>query len=168
MLDFWETMGRMTANENGLWTKLLADQQLKIPNNTIAFAPTPQFAVVEALQIPTDKYAHLRSILDQEIRFRPLSLFGLGEWLRVLPLKDIAGAFAGLATTGLPLSLRSPAFYACLGAMISDDTFAAEFADDPTRFPLLTDRAEIDDLRGIAADVTPRHLMDTAVPFCCR
>lgn len=164
MLDFWESMGRVVANEKGLRDRLLSDSTLTAPNPPINCDPKTGAPRTEAFQIATSKYHRLTRILAADLHFQPVSLFCLGEWLRVLPF-----GFNKLPTTKIKLTGRGYLFYAALGAITVDDTFAGEFADDAaSAFPLLNkaERQDVEDLVSLAKDTLPGGYCDVAVTFC--
>ncbi len=165
MLDFWESMGRVVANENGLRDLLLGDAELTSPNEAVMSADLVTGTKrVESWSIPTAKYGKLEGLLSQYLTYKPVSAFSLGEWLRVLPSAK-ASDFGGVPKTEVNLTGRSAQFYAGLGAITVDDTFAAAFAADPaTKFPLVTDAADVTDLQQIASDTN--GFGDAAIAFC--
>ena len=166
MLDFWETMGRMVADEKNLRSSLLADRELTRPNTPV-FVNAGGQTHREAWNIPTTKYDSLRGILNDHLTYQPISAFTLGEWLRVLPSDSLKKDFGRLPATGVKLQNRSPEFYAGLGAITVDDTFGEKFLHSPAEsFPLVRDAQDRNDLRTIAGLTSAGQFMDVAVDFC--
>jgi hypothetical protein len=182
MLDFWETLGRVVANENGLRDTLFKPNIQNVPNvlltpNVPVYsngAGTPEIAIqIQSNQSnpATNKYKTLFKILQDHTYFRPLSLFCQSEWLRALPLTGLQQALIDLEAAAAPndLAKRSAMFYAGLGAIVSDDSFASDYAADPNLFPLLpsTSTGEVSILVKLAGTVgVPNGFMDYAAGVC--
>jgi hypothetical protein len=168
MLDFWESTGRVIGNEKGIYDQLVGTTELTVPNKEIIVQTAGGASHLEAWQIPTPKYDTLAQILRQHVYFQPLSMFGMGEWLRALPLLAAQPFPQQMRMPGPVITGRSPQFYAMLGAIAVDNLFAAEFVATSKVSSLMEQALTVADMADLKTIAIDNAFMTTAVQFCDR
>lgn len=167
MLDLWESLGRVIANENGLGDAILALPLQPYQILTCPTSPAPPHHV--ALVIPADNYNVLSPLLHRHVTYQPVSMFSLGEWLRVLPAAGLGAKLTPLRDLVTKRLGCSAAFYAGLGAITVDQIFAVQVAADPlTTFPLLAlaPADEVALLKFLATSTGPDDYQVRSRKFC--
>ena len=173
MLDFWEAMGWMIANQGGIRDTLFSNTLLVTGNTTVSInGEEVAQQIVSSQSVPANnKYTTLASLLAPfSFNFQPLSYITQGEWLRVLPSPGLQAALTGVGTAvtaaGVTLTGRSGVFYAGMGAIVSDDSFAARFVATPVVFPLVSGQDQTDLLTLASTSGTPGGFMALAADMC--
>lgn len=151
MLDFWELIGRIAAEDT--FRSAMVGFKNTPPTKPSSSSDACNGCIVVFL--PSD-YDRLRAVVAATHPEIPVSMAALGEWMLINTLNPLTTILGDIAKPVKAAIGRAPSadrqFYQALGVSIIDPTFALTFDGAGNKFGFNLNAADLQTIRGLNAD----------------
>jgi hypothetical protein len=153
MLDFWELLGRIAAEDT-------FRRDLINFKNSLPSAPTASLGSCDGcvtVFAPTD-YDNLRGLVQREHPEIPISMAALGEWMLINMLHPLTDVLGNIAAHVAQVIGSSPStdrqFYQALGLSIIDPIFALTFDGNQNKLGFSLNPSDLNAILKLNADIS--------------